>query len=270
MAKEKLTKRLNISKHELIGLLCAIAVVLLCLGDIEKPGVGNWVLRLLGSDKGTISVESHITWTSVVAFILVGFLYVRKILSFFNDNFVGKFISIVVNTSMLAFLLALIGDAVSDFVSSPAKHIALFGVSVFCITMLLFGQRGLAKVAVFLSSIVLLIFPLLELSAALGFKGYFIVILSFSSLYFQENINFKELSEELKVLYGKTSKSVKESLSQAADETEAVGKVVKNIAVDAAIAANPAAGMALKSMIDKDSASQAELEQAPKVNELND
>lgn len=239
MQRESIKK--SVEWSDIVGILCALAATGFSFHKWDRPGLMNKVLRFFGSSGGQMSGSDWMLVGSICTMVLIGFMYARGIFSVRSNSKFVKYLSLLAVISMFSGFFAMYGDSMGDYLNSFTEKLPLVCASVFCVTMLIFGQRGIAGVSFIISLIILMFNPLRDMSAAMGGWGLVYALLIFSSLYLLECVNFETLVDEFGVLYSNVSSRASKTLSQAAGEAEALGSVVKNAAVTAAKVYAPAA-----------------------------
>ena len=95
-------------------------------------------------------------------------------------------------------------------------------VITFCITMLAFGMKNLAKVALFITPILIFSRDLSIISEALKFRGYLALVGIVVCFIMQNSINSSAVKRDLSILYGESNKAI----VGAAQEAKAIGDAV--------------------------------------------
>lgn len=207
---------------QIVGLVLGLVGCVICWGESEFGFLG---LRYVdGSPKFT---------TGLMAILLLGVIYIRGIVDFSNSKY--KLPTMLVYIVIFATFFALLCGK-DDVFSILFKDTFMTIVSVFCLTMLLFGMRGMSKVAIIIAMLLWVCNSMEAIDKALGYKGFLALLFWFSCFYFLENINVNQLMSDLKLVYGKAKSGISEACSEAADEMQDIGEM-------AAAAASTATGV---------------------------
>jgi len=209
---DNLKKKFNFDGYEILGFILA-----LCAAAIASF---NYKYGFLNLKEATGRPQ---TMSGLFAFIFTVFLYWRGLIAFTNTNFIGRLVSIIVNVTVFATVFSLIINATETI----EKDILFIITATACVTSLLLGMKGMAKLVVIVSLLILITRSLLNLEDAMGGWGFIYEILVFSSFYFQRNIKFSGLRDELKLLYGKATYTIKEAGKEAGSDLEKLGGELK-------------------------------------------
>lgn len=164
--------------------------------------------------------------TGLMSILLLGVIYVRGIVDFSNSKY--KLPTMLVYIAIFATFFALLCGK-DDVFSILFKDTFMTIVSVFCLTMLLFGMRGMSKVAIIIAMLLWVCNSMEAINKALGYKGFLALLFWFSCFYFLENINVNQLMSDLKLVYGKAKSGISEACSEAADEMQDIGEMAAEV-----------------------------------------
>ncbi|UTC61512.1 hypothetical protein E4O05_08070 [Treponema sp. OMZ 787] len=168
----------------------------------------------------------------LISLLLMGILYARRIISFPKEDKILTILSFIINLTLMSIYIKICLD---PFEPEPKWDIFLentkmIAAVVFCIAIIMFGVKEIAKMAVGVL-IILSIFARINLvSAAMGFWGFIALILTAISFYLQQNININNLLGTLGAMYSFGTKNVKANISGATKESSEIkNKVSKSI-----------------------------------------
>jgi len=201
----------TLSKSQIIGLLIGLVASLICFfGDFTH---GFRHLNVVGQGFPG----------ALFAIALWSLAVIRNVIDYKSMNKFDKLITIVVQLFIFGAFFAL-------FQASKNILDDIFSICVvtFMITMLLFGMRGLCKLSILISLILLFFIRIGRIGDFMGFTGFLVVIMWFISFYLQETIEVDQLKDELELLWGKSSRLIESTASQASDDFSRIGKMVQS------------------------------------------
>lgn len=200
---------------QIVGLVLGLIGCVICWGNHEFGFLGLRYVK--GSPNFT---------TGLMAILLLGVIYVRGIVDFSNSKY--KLPTMLVYIAIFATFFALLCGK-DDVFSILFKDTFMTIVSVFCLTMLLFGMRGMSKVAIIIAMLLWVCNSMEAINKALGYKGFLALLFWFSCFYFLENINVNQLMSDLKLVYGKAKSGISEACSEAADDMQDIGEMAAEV-----------------------------------------
>ncbi len=187
-----------------------------------------WGTRIITYNSTTYFVSGKPDLVSgVIALVIIAISAWRGLLNFHNEH---KWISImvfVIDLTIFATIFSLITPqesttGIKGLFAMMKKEVFYTVVFTFCITMLVFGMKNLAKLAIFITPILILSKGLSIASDAFDFDGFLVLVGITVCFIMQNSINPSAIKQDISLLYSKSNRAIE----GAAQETKAIGDAV--------------------------------------------
>ncbi|MCR5699057.1 MAG: hypothetical protein K6G52_05365 [Treponemataceae bacterium] len=160
---------------------------------------GFWFLKRI--EEKTLDLKPGMI-SGLIAIILNLILYARGIISYKN-RWVGL-VSFLINLTLLATMIEIfVSPTASQATTNPFLNnvFALVSAAV-CLAILIFGVKEIAKFVLVIFFLGLFYMNLKVVNDAMGVIGYINLVIVLVSLILQQSIDFKNMGEEVKYLFG--------------------------------------------------------------------
>lgn len=199
--KTKSTKQNKFFTREIVGLILAVIACIIFWLPIHKYTESSGILFWKTTSEKFLDLKPDLISGGIALFFTL-ILYLRGVISF--NNKISTLVSFLINLTLFATIIEIF---ISPYQANPAvKNIFLENTvslvtSAVCIAILIFGVKEISKIVLLIFFIFMFYFNIKLVNDAMGFLGYFQLLLIISSLFLQQNINFNQLGMEAKYLF---------------------------------------------------------------------
>ena len=199
--KTKSTKQNKFFTRKIVGLILAVIACIIFWLPIHKYTESSGILFWKTTSEKFLDLKPDLISGGIALFFTL-ILYLRGVISF--NNKISTLVSFLINLTLFATIIEIF---ISPYQANPAvKNIFLENTvslvtSAVCIAILIFGVKEISKIVLLIFFIFMFYFNIKLVNDAMGFLGYFQLLLIVSSLFLQQNINFNQLGMEAKYLF---------------------------------------------------------------------
>ena len=199
--KTKSTKQNKFFTREIVGLILAVIACIIFWLPIHKYTESSGILFWKTTSEKFLDLKPDLISGGIALFFTL-ILYLRGVISF--NNKISTLVSFLINLTLFATIIEIF---ISPYqANSTVKNIFLENTvslvtSAVCIAILIFGVKEISKIVLLIFFIFMFYFNIKLVNDAMGFLGYFQLLLIVSSLFLQQNINFNQLGMEAKYLF---------------------------------------------------------------------
>ncbi len=225
--KTKSTKQNKFFTREIIGLILAIIACIIFWLPIHKYTESSGILFWKTTSEKFLDLKPDLISGGIALFFTL-ILYLRGVISF--NNKISTLVSFLINLTLFATIIEIF---ISPYQANPAvKNIFLENTvslvtSAVCIAILIFGVKEISKIVLLIFFIFMFYFNIKLVNDAMGFLGYFQLLLIVSSLFLQQNINFNQLGMEAKYLFSNQNSKPLTITEKAEKETSFLKHAMK-------------------------------------------
>ena len=228
MAKQSITDTFKENKWFFIGLGLAVLACIIFWRPYSYTEIQHTWFK-----KKEITKQIYLLpdlKVGLISLLLMGILYARKIISFPQENKGFTILSFIINLTLIAIYVRICFDPFAPEAQWNAllNNTKILAAIIACIAVIMFGVKEIAKLAVGII-ILLSIWSRIDLvSDAMKVWGYIALILTVISFALQQNINFGNLVTNLGAMYSFGTRSINNSITEAAKESAQIKHTVTN------------------------------------------
>ena len=225
--KTKSTKENKFFTRENVGLFLALIACVIFWLPIHKYTESSGILFWKTTSEKFLDLKPDLISGGIALFFTL-ILYLRGVISF--NNKISTLVSFLINLTLFATIIEIF---ISPYQANPAvKNIFLENTvslvtSAVCIAILIFGVKEISKIVLLIFFIFMFYFNIKLVNDAMGFLGYFQLLLIVSSLFLQQNINFNQLGMEAKYLFSNQNSKPLTITEKAEKETSFLKHAMK-------------------------------------------